>query len=61
MLIGTQAVFAPADRAALKAAVGTCTGDGPLMVVLVGVWVKQRTGPAHFLQLQTLRLAIRTV
>ena len=25
MLIGTQAVFAPADRAALKAAVGTCS------------------------------------
>jgi len=31
MLIGTQAVFAPADRAALKAAVGMClsqTADG---------------------------------
>ena len=25
MLIGTQAAFAPADRAALKAAVGACT------------------------------------
>jgi len=28
MLIGTQAAFAPADRAALKAAVGSCTGSG---------------------------------
>lgn len=31
MLIGTQAVFAPANKAALKAAVGTClieTADG---------------------------------
>jgi len=27
MLIGTQAVFTPADRAALKAAVGTCLGE----------------------------------
>ena len=27
MLIGTQAAFAPADRAALKAAVGSCTGN----------------------------------
>ena len=28
MLIGTQAAFAPADSAALKAAVGTCTRSG---------------------------------
>ena len=28
MLIGTQAVFAPTNTAALKAAVGTCTWDG---------------------------------
>ena len=27
MLTGTQAVFTPVDRAALKAAVGTCTGS----------------------------------
>ena len=39
MLTGTQAVFTPVDRAALKAAVGTCTQS-----YTSGAWVFSCTG-----------------